>query len=283
MMAAIAKYRDDVSGQIVTTGTSTGYVVSSFQGFDTLADMHGKEVWFTPHVTNGATVTINVDSLGAKPLRLAPSVELGAGIMILGTPIGAIYNNTDGAWYLKGNFGNPYNIPLAGGMDFWASTLPNSCFAFPIGQAISRTTYAPLFALMGTAHGIGDGSTTFNLPDKTGCVSAMQEVSATRLTSTYFGGNSTVLGARGGLESNSVILTHNHTLTDPGHTHTTSFQALNLSDSGASGNTGSGGSKYETVTMSSVTTGITIASAGSASAHNICQPTIVCNYIIRII
>lgn len=36
------------------------------------------------------------------------------------------------------------------------------------GSAISRTTYADLFARIGTAHGSGDGSTTFNLPDYRG-------------------------------------------------------------------------------------------------------------------
>jgi phage-related tail fiber protein len=38
------------------------------------------------------------------------------------------------------------------------------------GQAISRTTYAQLFALIGTTFGPGDGSTTFNLPSKNGGV-----------------------------------------------------------------------------------------------------------------
>ena len=33
------------------------------------------------------------------------------------------------------------------------------------GAAISRTTYARLFAVIGTTYGAGDGSTTFNLPD----------------------------------------------------------------------------------------------------------------------
>ena len=33
------------------------------------------------------------------------------------------------------------------------------------GSAVSRTTYANLFAKIGTRHGAGDGSTTFNLPD----------------------------------------------------------------------------------------------------------------------
>jgi len=33
------------------------------------------------------------------------------------------------------------------------------------GTAISRTTYADLFAILGTTYGVGDGSTTFNLPN----------------------------------------------------------------------------------------------------------------------
>lgn len=33
------------------------------------------------------------------------------------------------------------------------------------GSAVSRTTYADLFAAIGTTFGAGDGSTTFKLPD----------------------------------------------------------------------------------------------------------------------
>lgn len=36
------------------------------------------------------------------------------------------------------------------------------------GSAVSRTTYADLFAAIGTSYGTGDGSTTFNLPDLRG-------------------------------------------------------------------------------------------------------------------
>lgn len=39
------------------------------------------------------------------------------------------------------------------------------------GQAVSRTTYSHLFKVIGTSYGEGDGSTTFNLPDKRGRVS----------------------------------------------------------------------------------------------------------------
>jgi microcystin-dependent protein len=297
MMAAAAKYRDDIAGAIVTTGTTTAYAVSSYQVFDTLPHLAGQMIAFTPHITNAATVTLNVDSLGAKPLRTAPGAELLAGTIIQGTPYVAVYNNSDGAFYLRGFFGNPYNVPLGAGMDYWGSVVPNSSFAFPAGQAISRVTYATLFSLVGTAYGTGDGSTTFNLPDKTGRVSAMQEASATRRTTAGFGGNSTVLGATGGLEKEgvgtsnipqiSVSVSGTVTVAAGGNVPVT-----NGSWNNNSGNTtGSGGGDFPQGTSgvanqtsfsgSNTLTG-TIGNLNPA-ALPIVQPTIICNYIVRII
>src|SRR5882724_8833514 len=162
MMASTAKYRDDIAGAIVTGGTSTAYTVASYQVYDSLAHLNGQIIAFTPHTTSNATVTLNVDGLGAKPLRAAPSTELLAGTLVQGTPYLALYNQSDAAFYLHGFYGNAYNVPLAAGLDYWGPTTPNSAFAFPVGQAISRTTYSALFGIMGTVYGIGDGSTTFN-------------------------------------------------------------------------------------------------------------------------
>lgn len=284
MMASIAKHRDDIAGAIVTGGTATAYTVASHEAFDTLARLNGQIIAFTPHATNGGTVTLNVDSLGAKPLRSAPAAELLAGTLIQGTPYLALYNNLDAAFYLHGFYGNAYNVPLAAGLDYWGSTTPNSAFAFPVGQAISRTTYAKLFTIIGTTYGAGDGSSTFNLPDKTGRVSAMRESSAVRLTSTYFGGNSINLGAVGGAESLALTadqLPSNIPYTDPGHSHAVTFR---LGDTTA-GNTvpskGSADNVNFAATVSSSTTGITINPSGNG-AHRTVQPTIICNYIIRV-
>lgn len=280
MMASLAGYRDDIAGAITTGGTSTAYTVTSYQIFDTLAHMSGQVIAFTPHTTNGATVTLNVDGLGAKPLRSAPSVELPAGVLIQGSPYVALYNNSDAAWYLQNFFVNPYSIPIAGGMDYWGSTTPNSAFAFPTGQAISRTTYSALFAIMGTTYGTGDGSTTFNLPDKTGRISAMKEASAARLTASYFGGNSTSLGAVGGSES------HTQTTAEmPVHDH-------EIPDINAVVNVAGGGQPYllqgnangsSTDANAFFANGGRVTNTGSGNAFNIVQPTIVCNYIIRVI
>src|SRR5690242_11515768 len=75
IMAAAAKYRDDIAGLILTAGTSTSYTLSTAQGFDTLAHLHGAMICFTPHVTNGANGTgLNVDGLGIKPILSTPGV-----------------------------------------------------------------------------------------------------------------------------------------------------------------------------------------------------------------
>lgn len=295
MMAATAKYRDDIAGAIVTSGTSTAYAVSSYQGFDTLAHLNGQMIAFTPHTTNGQTVTLNLDGLGAKPLRSAPNVELPAGTIIQGTPYVAVYNSSDGAFYLQGFFGNPYSIPVGAGLDYWGSATPNSSFAFPAGQAISRTTYATLFAIFSTQYGAGDGTTTFNLPDKRGRVSAaldnMGGTYATRLTASGIGfgaqGQSpTALGAAGGSESATAPLpVHSHGVTDPGHAHTVSPNgeiSPNSAPIGVVVGVNPQGSPF-TMTSTANVTGISIQNSGAGGAHQSVQPTIVCNYILRII
>jgi microcystin-dependent protein len=101
------------------------------------------------------------------------------------------------------------------------------------GQTVSRTTYSSLFAAIGTTYGVGDGSTTFTLPDMRGRVVAgvdnMGGSAASRLTNTVLS-VSNAIGAVGGAET--------HTLTSaqsgvPGHAHgntltgTTSFATSN--------------------------------------------------------
>ena len=289
MMARLAEYRDDISCGIGAGGTASAFTVATSQVFTSLAAMDGKSVGFIAPATNAAGCTLNVDGLGALPINIDLTTPIPAGVMVANSAYRVVYFNSIGQFRLCSLMGNPFNIPLAGGMDYWGTTVPNSSFAFPIGQAISRTTYAALFALIGTTYGGGDGSTTFNLPDKTGRVSAMKEAGASRLTSTYFGGNSTVLGAVGGAESHTLttaeLAAHSHanSLTDPGHGHTIpagTTEGVNVSSVQAESNNNLG-----PVSTSSNTTGITItnASAGSGNPHAIVQPTIVCNYIMRII
>src|SRR5215472_8654913 len=210
MMARLAEWRDDISGTLVTSGTSTAYTVASNQGFDNFADMNGAMIGFAVHATNGATVTLNVDSLGAKPLRSAPNVELPSGVLVQGTPYVVTYNNSDGAFYLQGFTVNPYMIPVGGLLPYVGASAPNSAFVLPFGQAISRATYATLFALTGTTFGTGDGSTTFNVPDLRGRAVFGQDnmggSAARRIT--VAGGNfdGTVIGGTGGAQNQTLTM-----------------------------------------------------------------------------
>ena len=58
-------------------------------------------------------------------------------------------------------------MPPGATIDFAGSTVPNG-WALCDGRALNRTTYAKLFAAIGTTWGAGDGSTTFNIPDLRG-------------------------------------------------------------------------------------------------------------------
>ena len=297
MMTALAKARGDLSGSITTGGTSTAYTLTSYQVFTALqAELF---VAFTPHATNGATVTLNVDGLGAKPLRSQPgsSGEIGAGVLIQGTPYVATYFTSNGGeWILQGFYGNAFNIPVAGCMDYFGTTAPNSNFVFPFGQAISRTTYAGLFALLGTTFGTGDGSTTFNVPDLRGRVTAgkdnMGGSAASRIGSVATDSGTivgTTLGSVGG--SSTHVLT---TSEMPTHAHGSSGGINSAPSLGAlpsagavSISAGVGGSGYIASTNVSPLlpdhTQATAGSQGGSAAHAMLQPTMIVNKILRII
>lgn len=169
-------------------------------------------------------------------------------------------------------------ILAAPGMIFdFAGTTEPAGFLFCHGQAVNRTTFARLFAVIGTTFGTGDGSTTFNLPDLRGRVVAgrdnMGGTAANRLTNTGVGNpglNGSTLGAAGGVDR--LALTEAQM---PQHIHS----AYNQS----SGNiTNSGGTTYTTTQGNSNTTSTSVTlPTGSGEAHPNLQPTIVLNKLIK--
>lgn len=190
-------------------------------------------------------------------------------------------DDTDAA--TVGQLGNLSSIPIGAVLDYWGAT-PPAGYLFPVGQAVSRATYAALFAIIGTAAGAGDGSTTFNLPDYRGRIGAgkddMGGTSAARL-STMSGAT---LGSVGGEQTHVLTIpempSHSHAVTDPGHTHTSgSFGGTDTAQAGFSVTIPANGITDSTGTS---TTGITIASTGGGGAHNNIQPTIVCNKIMKV-
>lgn len=111
------------------------------------------------------------------------------------------------------------------------------------GAAVSRTTYSGLFSAIGTVYGAGDGSTTFNLPDLRGEFIRGWDDGRGIDTSRVFG-----------TQQSDMVGPHNHTINDPGHSH--SYQGgdrQNLQSGGTSQPVSQGGN-----TTGSASTGITI-------------------------
>ena len=95
------------------------------------------------------------------------------------------------------------------------------------------------------------------------------------------------MAARGGtttrVMSTQEMPTHNHGVTDPGHTHApASGNFITTTGSGGVFQSGASGASNNTATATA-TTGITINNAGGGSAHITGQPTVAINYIVRVL
>lgn len=87
---------------------------------------------------------------------------INSGTLNLGTytDAGAVQNN----WISVSRSGS-VNIAPPGSMMMYAGSSAPAGYLMCDGTAYSRTTYANLYAVIGTTFGAGDGSTTFNVPD----------------------------------------------------------------------------------------------------------------------
>lgn len=79
----------------------------------------------------------------------------------IGTPADPKSMTIEGSLIVNGSF----NLVPIGIMFIWPLSTPPSGFIECDGSAVSRVTYANLFSVIGTTYGIGDGSTTFNVPN----------------------------------------------------------------------------------------------------------------------
>jgi len=166
-----------------------------------------------------------------------------------------------------------------------------------VAASISTTNSATFFP-----YGNGNGTTTFNVPDLRGKVAPgrtnMGGVTASNLTSTYYGSSPDAVGANGGTQSKSLIVAnlaqHNHSvfLNDPGHFHT--------SNAASNAPAYNGGGSFippaaGTTNTSTNTTGITVRSAsggggtinqtadtGSGTPFSVIPPSITLNYVIKV-
>ena len=140
----------------LTTGTSTAYIATPTPAWD--AYTTSGLVVIIPHVTNTGAATINISGLGARDLKIG-NAAIAAGVLQQNIPTIMAYTGT----YFEVLLQN-ISIPIGTIYTYAGASSPTG-YLLCDGAAVSRSTYAQLFAVLGSTYGNGDGSTTFNLPD----------------------------------------------------------------------------------------------------------------------
>lgn len=185
-----------------------------------------------------------------------------------------------------------------GSINAWSTNTAPTGWQLCDGTAVSRTTYAALYAVIGTTYGSGDGSTTFNLPDLKGKVIVGRDSAQTEFdTLAETGGAKTVTLSSTEIPSHTHSIDHDHpsattspadlshthtfsgtvagdgahthtiTISDPGHGHNFDYSAVNRTSGGASTSVVGPVGSAATFPVNNNTTGITASSASAIHSH----------------
>jgi microcystin-dependent protein len=262
-----------------TGGSSTAYTLSYTVAPGALVGGMTHLVQF--HVANGAAATLNVNGLGAIPLyyhaagawRAAPS-----GLIDVDEIWRVAYHTSSGTYRLldlRNRTGEV--VPFAG------STAPAGALLC-YGQAVSRTDYVGLFTVLGTAHGAGNGTTTFNLPD----LRSRAPIGASGMGGSEAGVLDgavarNTLGAGFGGQYNTAVTNVGGTLTGSAVGSVSTSAPISGQGNSVGGGEGQS-SDWNHLHNVNINVGVSVSGnmSGTSGGFSIVQPVRVLNYLIRI-
>ena len=238
---------------------------------------------------------VQIDIAGTTWCVRSCDVSLAVGSRVIAVQQGTVF-------VVIGRVGGGEAHPIGALLSFAGSTAPLGWLMCD-GAAVSRATYAALFAVIGTTYGVGDGSTTFNVPDLRNRVPVG---SGSTYTRGQTGGAATVTLSSAQMPSHSHTFSdtsssagsHGHSgsaTSDGSHSHSY-YSAGSRSDllagggtgaaTSATGTTSSGGSHSHSVSINSAgdhTHSIsgTTSAVGSGSSHENMPPFVAMPTLIR--
>jgi len=170
------------------------------------------------------------------------------------------------------NYVDAINSVVTGTINMWPGIAAPTGYLLCQGAAFSRTTYAALFAIIGTTFGAGDGSTTFNVPN-------YNDRMPIGVGTIALG-----IGSTGG-SKDAVVVSHTHTatVTDPTHFHGNANTWSGWNSGGGSNNGINGGVSTTANNTAAASTGISVANSttGVSGTNANLPPYLGINFIIK--
>lgn len=278
------------SGTIVGMGATTASAVytsfnntfSFYSNTNTPANLLIGPISISRNTTSTPTITITPSILQVSnySITLPPALptesafltydSAGTSTVVYTDSVTTAFVNTGGTAKLVALFPTAMMIPYA------ANFIPTGWLLCD-GSAVSRTTYAVLFSIIGTTWGIGNGSTTFNIPDCRGLFlrgvdgSAGRDPNSSSRTAINTGGNT---GNNIGSYQADDFASHTHTQAP--HTHTSNYSNPDVSGGNTlTGWTPTGG------TVGTFTTNTTTATNNNTGGSETRPINVYINYLIK--
>ena len=237
-------------GNILSAGAITTYPTTNFTGAIsgttlTVSAVTGT-LYIGQYITSGAASGTQITAGSGSSWTVSPSQTVSSTAMVAAAgATSTTTNSADNSTNIATTaFVKAAGVPT-GALFMWGTASAPTGYLFCNGSAVSRTTYATLYGIVGTTFGVGDNSTTFNLPNFNGSM----PIGVTGATSSSFTG--TISGTTLTVASGSGIAI-NQVLSGTSATAiaATSFVA---------------GTKYQIVSTSGTTTAQWVACGASSS------------------
>lgn len=262
-----------LSDYVADTGSANTYAIAPSPVIS--AYSNGQRFVFKVANTNTGTATLVVNALAATAILKSDGFSgIGNGDLLAGQIVEVV----------KSPGGFELLTPTAGGASPTGSVQMFAGLTAPSGwllcdaSAISRSTYGALFSVIGTSYGVGNGTSTFNLPDMRGRVPVGMGTGTgggTSGTGLPSGGSALTAVSRGTWkgEETHVLITaelaaHTHSNTPPSPTP-------------GGGGGGVTGIEVSDGTSASSANTYNTSSTGGDGAHNNIQPVMGLNFIIK--